>query len=179
MTGIFMYRLPGLKTFITITLSLALWVECSPMVRETWVQSQVTSYQWLLKWYLIPPCLTLSNIRYVSRVKWSNSRKGLAPSPTPRCSSYWKGSLLVTLDNSRQLYFFFTYFIWDEELLLFTGIGKQDSFICYHYEEIKSATRVTEKLTLYHVLFIAEGLGKYIFGLVSSSCLWCCSSCTL
>ena len=22
------------------------------------------------KWYLIPPCLTLSNIRYVSRVKW-------------------------------------------------------------------------------------------------------------
>ena len=47
------------------------------------------------KWYLIPPCLTLSNIRYVSRVKWSNPGKGVAPSPTPRCSSYWKGSLLV------------------------------------------------------------------------------------
>ena len=25
------------------------------------------------KWYLIPPCLTLSNIRYLSRVKWSLS----------------------------------------------------------------------------------------------------------
>ena len=25
-----------------------------------------------LKWYLIPPCLTLSIIRYGSRVKWSN-----------------------------------------------------------------------------------------------------------
>ena len=30
----------------------------------------------------------LSNISYVSRVKWSNSGKGEAPSPTPRCSSY-------------------------------------------------------------------------------------------
>ena len=29
------------------------------------------------KWYLIPPCLTLSNVRYVSRVK----RKEVAPIP--------------------------------------------------------------------------------------------------
>ena len=41
-----------------------------------------------LKWYLIPTCLTLSNIRYISRVKWSNPGKGVAPSPTPQCSSY-------------------------------------------------------------------------------------------
>ena len=53
---------------------------------------------------MIPPCLTLSNIRYVSRVKWSNPGKGVASSPTPRCSSYWKGSLLVALDYSRQRY---------------------------------------------------------------------------
>ena len=62
-----------------------------------------------LKWYLIPLCLTLSNIRYVSRVKRSNHGKGVAPSPTPWCSSYWKGSLLVTLDWGRQLFF---YMIW-------------------------------------------------------------------
>ena len=37
--------------------------------------------------------LTLSNIRYVSRAKWSNRKKRVAPSPTPWCSSYWKGSL--------------------------------------------------------------------------------------
>ena len=86
--------------------SLAWWVECSPMVRETRVQSQVESYQRFKKWYLIPPCLTLSNIRYVSRVKWSNPGKGVATSPTPRCSSYRKGSLRVTLDNGRQLYFY-------------------------------------------------------------------------
>ena len=42
-------------------------------------------------WYLLAP----SNIRYVSRVKWSNPGKRVAPSPTPRYSSYWKGSLLV------------------------------------------------------------------------------------
>ena len=68
--------------------SLAKWVECSPIVRETWVQSQVVSYQELEKWYLIPPCLTLSNIRYISRVKKSNPGKRVAPSPTSRCSSY-------------------------------------------------------------------------------------------
>ena len=45
-----------------------------------------------------------SIIRYVSRVKWSNSGKGVAPFPTPRCSSYWKERLGVTLDYGPQLY---------------------------------------------------------------------------
>ena len=70
------------------------------MARETWVQSQVESYQRLKKWYL-----TLSIIRFGSRVKWSNPGKGVAPSPTPGCSSYRKASLRVTLDYGRQLYF--------------------------------------------------------------------------
>ena len=74
-------------------------------LRETWVQFQVVSYQRLLKWYLIPPCLTLTNVRYISRVKWSNPGKRVAPSPTPQCSSYWKGSLLDALNYGRQLYF--------------------------------------------------------------------------
>ena len=47
-------------------------LEFSPMAQEIGVQSQVESYQRLLKWYLIPHCLTLSIIRYVSRVKWNN-----------------------------------------------------------------------------------------------------------
>ena len=53
---------------------------------------------------MIPPSLTLSDIRYVSKVKWSNPGKGVAPSPTPWCSSYWKRSLLVALDYGCQLY---------------------------------------------------------------------------
>ena len=76
--------------------------------RKTWVQSQVESYQRLKKWYLMPPCLTLSIIRYGSWVKWSNPGKGVAPSPTPWCSSYRKGNLRVTLDYSRQLYLYIT-----------------------------------------------------------------------
>ena len=45
------------------------WVECSPMVWETGVQSQVESYQRLKNWYSMSPCLTLSIIRWGSRVK--------------------------------------------------------------------------------------------------------------
>ena len=48
--------------------------------------------------------INTSTIRYVSRVKWSNPRKGVVS--TPRYSSYWKGSLRVALDFGRQLYKF-------------------------------------------------------------------------
>ena len=51
----------------------------------------------------MPPCLTLSIIRYGSRVKWSSPGKGVAPSPTPWCSSYRKGGFRVTLDYGHQL----------------------------------------------------------------------------
>ena len=105
-----------------IIVIIGLWVECSPMVQNTWVQSLVTSYQRLLKWYSIPPCLTLRNIRYVSRVKRSNPGKGVAPCPTPRCSSYWKGSLLVALDYGRQLYLLLLIIIPSCFLVLFSWI---------------------------------------------------------
>ena len=97
---------------------MAWWLECSPKTRETWVQYQVESYQRLLKWYLIPPCLTLSIIRYGSRVKWSNPGKGVGPSPTPWWTSYRKGNLRVTLDYSPQLtlshliYIYIYIYIW-------------------------------------------------------------------
>ena len=57
------------------------------MVQETRVQSQVKSFQRLKKWYLMPSCLTLSIIRYVSWVKWSNPRNGVVPYPIPQCGS--------------------------------------------------------------------------------------------
>ena len=77
------------------------------MVRETGVQSEVESYQRLKKWYLMPPCLTPSIIRYGSRVKWSNPGKGVVPFLTLRCCSYWKGSPRVILDCSLELTFIF------------------------------------------------------------------------
>ena len=66
------------------------------MVRDPWIQSQVASYQRFLKWYLTPPCLTLSDIRYVSRVKWSNPGKEVVPSPTPiEKGAFWSPSTTV------------------------------------------------------------------------------------
>ena len=53
----------NLRSAKTSLWRLAWWFECSPMARETWVQSQVESYQRLKKWYLLPPCLTLSITR--------------------------------------------------------------------------------------------------------------------
>ena len=35
---------------------------------------------------------------------WIDPGKGVSPSPTPRCSCFWKGSLRLSLDYSRQLY---------------------------------------------------------------------------
>ena len=53
------------------------------MVRETWIQSQVESYQRLNKWYLMSPVL-LNTQHYKVRIKgkWSNPGKGVAP-PLP------------------------------------------------------------------------------------------------
>ena len=108
------------------------------MILETGVQSLVASYQRLLKWYFILPCLTRSNIRYVSRVKWSNPRKGVAPSPTTRCR---KGSLLVALDYGRQLYLHIHHpMVINLELLLrnpdadiFTSLQDMDNHSFLHY----------------------------------------------
>ena len=53
--------------------------------RKFWIQTYLTPFK--------------------NKVKLCNLGKGVAPSPTPRCSSYWKRSLLVALNYSRQLYF--------------------------------------------------------------------------
>ena len=42
---------------------MAEWVVCSPMIQQTGIQSQIESYQRLKKWYMMPPCLTLSRPR--------------------------------------------------------------------------------------------------------------------
>ena len=44
----------------------------------------------------MPPLLNTQHYKVGSRVKGNNPWKGVAPSPTPRCSSYRKGSLWVT-----------------------------------------------------------------------------------
>ena len=50
----------------------------------------------------------LNTQHYKVRIKGKveQSREGVAPFPTPWCSSYRKGSLRVTLYYGRQLYFY-------------------------------------------------------------------------
>ena len=92
--------------------TLAWRLECSPMARETCVQSQVESYQRLKKWYLMSPCLTLSIIRYGSRVKGSNPEKWVAH-PLHLCVvAIEKGAFGSPSTKGRQLYF--TYYFWVE-----------------------------------------------------------------
>ena len=93
-------------------------VDCSNSVNHDRVQMLSYSKYFLLVllglnmqplddfwWYLMLPCLILGIIRYGLKVKWSNSGKGVALYPIPWCSSYPKGSLRVTLDYGRHLYF--------------------------------------------------------------------------
>ena len=48
--------------------------------------------------------------------KWSNPRKGVVPSSTPWCSSYWKGSLQVALDYSWLTYIYIYIYIYKRSL---------------------------------------------------------------
>ena len=56
----------------------------------------------------------LNTQHYKVRIKGKveQSREGVAPSPTPWCSSYRKGSLRVTLDYGRQLYLLYLLVCW-------------------------------------------------------------------
>ena len=56
---------------------MAQWVECSPNGPGDLGSIPGRVIQKTSKMVVVPPCLTLSNIRYVSRVKWSNPGKGI------------------------------------------------------------------------------------------------------
>ena len=51
------------------------------------------------------------NYIYIYIYIYIYKEKGVASSPTPRCSSCWKGSFRVTLDYSHQLYLIYIYVI--------------------------------------------------------------------
>ena len=64
-----------------------------PVVWETRFNPRLSHIKDSKKWYLMLLCLTLSIIRYGSRIKRSYIENGVVPSPTLCCSSYWKGRL--------------------------------------------------------------------------------------
>ena len=60
------------------------------MVRETGVQSQFESYQWLKKILLDAFLINTQYYKVWIKDKWSNPGKEVVLSPTPRWNSYWK-----------------------------------------------------------------------------------------
>ena len=88
----------------------------------------------------------LNTQHYKVRIKGKveQSREGVAPSPTLWCSSYRKGSLRVTLDYGRQLYFLFL--TWEPTWL------KPSNASC-SFQSISNTTAVdhTDWITVSHI----------------------------
>ena len=70
---------------------LALWLECSPMARETCVRSQVELYQRLKKMVLDASLLNTQHYKVRIKGKVEQSRERSSALPYTRCSSYQKG----------------------------------------------------------------------------------------
>ena len=71
-------------------------------------------------------------------------REGVAPSPTPWCSTYRKGSLRVTLDYGSQLYFT-TIYSYKEDLALNNLLG----LICYKIPKTNQPTNQPDQYLQY------------------------------
>ena len=79
------------------------------MLRETGVQSQVTSYQKLQKILFDASLFNIQQYKVQIKGKWSNLGKEVAPFLTPQCSTYWKASLRVAVDYGSQLIYIYIY----------------------------------------------------------------------
>ena len=136
-----------------------------------------------LKWYLIPPCLTFGNIRYGSRVKWSNLGKGVAPFPTHRCSSYWKGAFWspsTTVANFTFLYththmytythvcvYIYTYMYTHT----YSNTHAHTRIYIYIYHHVLPPARISLTLSCHFSLsFIASGTSSGLHPVSSHSC---------
>ena len=89
---------------------------CPDLVRQ-WSGRSEFSPRWChtkdsKKWHLMPPCLTLSFIRYVSRVKWSNLEEAVALSSTPRCSSTYDLIYLWIFSFTDHMYIYIYIYIY-------------------------------------------------------------------
>ena len=94
--------------------------------------------------------LNTQHYKVRSRVKWSNPGKGVAPSPTPWCSSYRKGSLQGTLDYGRQLYLLLIYIY----IYIYTHIYIHiHIFICIFWQHFFINTYLIEHKTFLVYIF--------------------------
>ena len=124
------------KCCLNIYRTLAQGLECSPMARETWVQSQVRVIPKTQKMVLDASLLNTQHYKERIKGKVEQSREGVAPSPTPSCSSYRKGSLRVSLDYGRQLYFTYIYIYYFKSFFTFRTKQEFKSSLTIYFSEI-------------------------------------------
>ena len=114
---------------------------------------------------------TLSIIRYGSRVKWSNPGKGVAPSHTPWCSSYRKGSLRVTLDKRETTYLFLSknnYLFTYSNMVSSQSSKKNDD---HHHHHVVPPALISLTLSRHSSLSsIASGRSSGLYPASSQSC---------
>ena len=71
-----------------------------------WGSIPVESYQRLLKMVLDASLLNTQHDKVQIKGKWYHPGKGVPPSSTPQCSSYWKGNLRIPHDYGRPTYLY-------------------------------------------------------------------------
>ena len=123
----------GVSKYIYIYITCPLWLK--------WLEDLGSIQGWVLpktqKMVLDTSLLNIQHYKVWIKVKYSYPGKGVAPSPTPRCSSYWKGSPWVTLDYGCELYFY---------LLLVCAYAFIPNFVTLNINYI--ACYVNQELTL-------------------------------
>ena len=126
----------------------------------------------------------LNTQHYKVRIKGKveQSREGVAPSPTPWCSSYRKGSLRVTLDYGRQLYLLISSLSSYNVHLLFSSLANFAltelvlmAFFIFLLEEIQFLSRdfllrASSKTSMRFCLLFAWNIHTAF--LSSSFCFW-------
>ena len=112
----------------------------------------------------------LNTQHYKVRIKGKveQSREGVAPSPTPWCSSYRKGSLRVTLDYGRQ--FYFTYILTHSRYT--HAHTHTHTHICiYIYISTFSHVRYTYIIYIYIYIYIHMGIVWFVFFGLFDECI--------
>ena len=101
----------------------------------------------------------LNTQHYKVRIKGKveQSREGVAPSPTPSCSSYQKGSLRVTLDYGRQLYLLYFYLIFNNFIFIKIHL---DHYSSSCKEQHKSKTIIKNNISMRLKLMLLFSLEK-------------------
>ena len=111
-------------------IGIMVWVFANGLEDRVSIPGQVTTKTQKMILY----ASLLNNQHYKVRIKgkWNNPGKGLAPSPTPRWSGYWKESLQVAHNYGRPPII----------LIFFIGLIKHKYF-CYRCSSLGATTDMT------------------------------------